>query len=75
MNVSELINILRKFPPDALIVTEGYETGYEPVKRIQLIKVETNTRKEWWDGKYEISDKTDAIEVVFLNAETKADRK
>lgn len=71
MTVAELINILQNLPPNALVVTEGYETGYEPVKKVEIIKVTENHSTEWWDGKYEKSDNLDAQQVVFLNAETK----
>jgi hypothetical protein len=73
MTVKELIEKLKSFPDDALVLTEGYEDGYEPIKKIQLIKVEENLNKNWWDGKYLESKKQNAMEVVFLNAETKKD--
>jgi hypothetical protein len=71
MNVKELIEALKSFPQDALVVTEGYEDGYEPIKKVQLMKVEEKPNKAWWDGKYLESEDPDAMEVVFLNAETK----
>jgi len=71
MTVKELIEILKKFPSDTLIVTEGYETGYEPIKIVRIIKVEEVQDRHWWDGKFEISENSEAIEVVFLNAEIK----
>ena len=71
MTVTELIHQLQKMPQDALVVTEGYETGFEPIKKVELLKVEDNISRQWWDGKYEKSDKPDALQVVFLNAGTK----
>ena len=75
MTVSELIKALQKVHSDAIVVTEGYETGYEPIKKVEIINVAENHSTEWWDGKYEKSDKLNALKVVFLNAETKVDKK
>lgn len=70
MTVSELIQQLQTLPPNALVVTEGYETGYEPVKKVQVLPVDENSSQNWWDGKYEKSENPDALQVVFLNANT-----
>jgi hypothetical protein len=71
MTVSELIKQLLSLPQDAIVVTEGYETGLEPVKKVELVNVEENYSKEWWDGKYEKTEKIDALKVVFINSETR----
>ena len=71
MTVKELINILQTLPPDLTVVNEGYETGYEPIKNVTVIKVTENKSHDWWDGKYEKSDKTGKMKVVFLDAETR----
>lgn len=69
MTVQQLIETLRAFPANALVVSEGYEGGYEPIKKVDLIKVRENEGKKWWDGKY---DRAEAgLEVVFLDAESK----
>lgn len=72
MTVSELIRQLQKMPQHALVVTEGYETGMEPVKKVELVNAKENQSQEWWDGKFSKTDKLDDMQVVFLNAETKA---
>ena len=73
MDVLELIEILKTYPPKTLVVGEGYENGYSPIKKVQLISVEENKNKEWWDGKYlESENNNTATQVVFLDAETKA---
>jgi hypothetical protein len=69
MTVQQLIEILKIYPADSLVVTEGYENGYETIKKVKLIKVEENKNKEWWDGRYNKVEK--GPEVVFLDAETK----
>lgn len=75
MTVIEMIQQLQILPPDALVVTEGYEDGYDAIKKVSLIKVEENPTQEWYVGKYIGSNKPLAMEVVFLNAETKAGNK
>lgn len=75
MTVSELITQLHTLPPDALVVAEGYEEGYDTIKRISMIAVEENPNQEWYVGKYIASKNENAQQVVFLNAETKADKK
>jgi len=69
MTVQQLIETLKGYPADALVVTEGYEDGYEPIKKAELIKVEENKNKEWWDCRYNKVEK--GLAVVFLDAETK----
>jgi len=71
MRVADLIEKLKLLPQDALVVTEGYETGYEPVKKVELINVVENPSHKWWDGEYEKSEDPDTLEVVFLDSETK----
>jgi hypothetical protein len=75
MTVSELITQLQTLPPDALVVAEGYEDGYDTIKRVSLIAVEENPNQEWYVGKYIDSKNEDAQEVVFLNADSKEDKK
>jgi hypothetical protein len=71
MRVKDLIKALQQFPPEALVVTEGYETGYEPIKKVLTIRVTETPNKEWWDGYFTDSKVASAIEVVFLDAETR----
>ena len=75
MKVNELIKILATMPQDALVVTEGYEDGYDVVKKVSIISVEENPEKEWYVGKYVDATNESSLDVVFLNSETKADNK
>jgi hypothetical protein len=75
MTVAELIEKLKQMPQKALVITEGYEDGYDTIKKISIISVEENPQKEWYLGKYIDSKKSDAQKAVFLNAETKAEDK
>jgi len=69
MKVSDLIEILKTFPEDTIVVTDGYEDGYEPLKKVKLIKVTEMEEKQWYYGKYDWSNSSNAIEVVFLDAD------
>ena len=75
MTVAELIEKLKTFPQDALVVTEGYEDGYDTFKKISLIAIEINPKKDWWVGQYMDSENPNAQQAVFLDAQTKADNK
>ena len=75
MTVKELIQKLEAFPQDALVVAEGYEDGYDSIKKVSIIRVVENQTKEWYVGKFVDSKSSSAKEVVLLFADTKADNK
>ena len=45
MTVYELIQLLRKHPPDLHVVVDGYEDGYDDLspKRLRVVKMSLNT--------------------------------
>ncbi len=47
MTVQELIERLKAFPSDALVVTEGYKDGFDTVKKASLKMVRENPDKNW----------------------------
>ena len=69
MTVKQLIETLQEYPSDLLAVTEGYENGYNPIKRISKISVTETKNKKWWDGKYDQIE--NGIEVIFLDPESR----
>lgn len=73
MTVSQLIQKLQTLPPDAMVITEGYEDGYDTIKKVSLIPVKENPKNEWYLGKYVDSKEAKGMQAVFLNAETKAE--
>lgn len=77
MTVAELIEKLKKFPPDLLVVTDGYEEGYDSIKSVSEINLIEAEKKEWYLGKYEIPvpEIENGIKAVFLYAETKEENK
>jgi addiction module HigA family antidote len=52
-NVAELIALLRQFPPDAPVVVEGYETGYDGVHSVQATPVAPFDSAQDWDGEFQ----------------------
>ena len=62
-------------PPDALVVSEGYEEGFDSIKEVSVIKVEENPKPKWYLGKYIDSKNPGPLQVVFLNAESKSENK
>ena len=70
MTVSQLIKQLKAMPPNAIVITEGYEDGFDSVKEVSIMKVTENPDKQWWVGKY-IETEFDGELVVFLNAKTR----
>jgi hypothetical protein len=74
MTVAELIKQLQMLPPDGLVIAEGYEDGYDTIKKVLIIPIEENQKKEWYVGKYIDSDNPDALVAVFLDAENKAEK-
>ena len=75
MTVLELIHQLQTMPPDTLVVSEGYEDGYDSIKEVSVIEVEENPDKKWYLGKYIDSRKPGGLQVVFLNAQSKSENK
>jgi hypothetical protein len=75
MTVKEVINSLATMPQDTLVVTEGYEDGYDTVKKVSVIPVEENPLKDWWVGKYINSTGNQSENVVLLYSGTKEENK
>lgn len=75
MTVLELIQQLQTMPPDALVVSEGYEDGYDSIKEVSIIEVAVNPETKWYLGKYIDSRKPGGLQVVFLNAQSKSENK
>ena len=72
MTVCELIEILKTLPQDHIVVSDGYEDGYDTIIKVKLINVTEKEDKEWYTGRYNYAfNSTDATEVVYLNADNK----
>lgn len=51
MTVEELINELKGWNKDMVVVIQGYESGYDD---FQIVPGDVNSRVvDWWNGRYE----------------------
>lgn len=74
MTVRELIGLLKKQPPYAIVVARGYEGGYDDIHGASLIEVaDTQGSGEkglWWTGRYDDADYAsvdhERLEVVAI---------
>ena len=54
ITVKELKEELSKYPDDLIVVTEGYENGYNEIEKIETKSLFKRKFKSWWDGDYSI---------------------
>jgi hypothetical protein len=52
MNVAELIERLRTFPPDLPVLVEGYESGWDSIQNLRQDKIVQFDQAREWDGEY-----------------------
>lgn len=55
MNIKELIEKLKQFDPETLVVVDGYEKGLDDINNIKktIIRLNPQPQPEYWDqGKY-----------------------
>ncbi len=52
MTVSELMDVLGRYPADLRVVVDGYEEGYDDLapSRIFVVKIALNTGTNDWEG-------------------------
>ena len=53
MKVKELIELLQEQDPELIVVVDGYEGGYAPVRTATLLPLKLNVNKEWYYGSHE----------------------
>jgi hypothetical protein len=54
MKVKDLIEALQNFPPDALVVVDGYEGGVSTAGQPAGVRVVLNVNTDWYYGPHEI---------------------
>jgi hypothetical protein len=53
MKIKELIEQLKKYDPEMLVVARGYESGWDDIDIIkEQILIEWEYNDSWYDGKY-----------------------
>ncbi|MGB4599554.1 MAG: hypothetical protein WBI04_06205 [Trichlorobacter sp.] len=53
MTVSELIEALKNYPPDARVVVLGYESGYDDITLIKQVAILPEDNPSWFNGRYD----------------------
>jgi len=71
MTADELIRQLQTYPPDTKIVIRGYEDGYNDILKLRSVKIKPNENSHWYDGEYDESNDSDAIDAIDLFGENK----
>ena len=73
MKVRELIEQLQKFDPEQIVMVDGYESGFDEVKKIEYITGLSYYPKHdnnWYDGEYQevrsLDVQSDNISAVYL---------
>lgn len=56
MKVKDLIEKLKEFDPDLMVVRPGYEGGVTEIDHISTIEVALNVNEEWYYGEHEQID-------------------
>ena len=54
MNVQQLVQVLKSYPPDLRVVVDGYEDGYDDLspEQISVVEIALNVGKHRWEGKH-----------------------
>ena len=67
--VTKLIEALKVFPGDTLIVMSGYESGYENIEPPKLTKLQQQKENKYWDGEFQETEQEgeNVLDAVVLN--------
>jgi hypothetical protein len=66
MTVKEMRALLKNFPEDMRLVSDGYNYGYDDISELAIIKVklDTNVGEEWYGGRHRIARDGDIHNIV-----------
>lgn len=75
MKVRELIAALKQFPGDMLVLTDGYESGFEETRYPKIIEVKHEPKKPYYDGEYQDTGEkaSSSIKAVVIGRNRRAD--
>lgn len=67
MNINELIEQLKNYPPDMRVILNGYEGGYADVISLHKKEIYLNVNSEWYYGSHEgASDNKNGDETALV---------
>lgn len=67
MTIADLIQKLQEFPPDSLVLVDGYEGGLDAVTDAKIINIIYHEDKEWYYRPYEESKNSDQMGIYLLS--------
>lgn len=70
MKVSDLIELLKRQPPDLRVILKGYENGYADISGLRERSIKLDVNPQWWNGPHEAAEATPdetAIELVRID--------
>lgn len=55
MNVQQLIEELKKYPPEMRVIVNGYEGGYIDLEKVyvQSIRLNVHRKDDWYYGRHD----------------------
>lgn len=65
MLVRELIAALKKMPKDAIVVVDGYESGYSEINPPRAIGLVLDVNDEWYYGRHSGSNESPVRGVLI----------
>lgn len=69
MKVKELIEKLKKFPDDTLVLVNGYEGGFSEIDALKSLKVKLNVNPESYNGPHDDVAGADTDAIVIQRRE------
>lgn len=61
MTVSDLIELLAKYPPDLRVVYPNPEGGFHPIHNLKPMPLALNVNDEYWYGKHDYPNSVDPL--------------
>ncbi len=79
MNVAELIDILKRQDPEALVVVDGYEAGLDDEIRVTAQGIELNAHAdEYWNGRHKLANENTPVgkhvQAVWIHGNRRDDK-
>jgi putative endonuclease len=69
--IGTLINELKKYPEDILVLTDGYEGDYENILQPKLIRVMQIPNQPYYCGQYHISEEEESFDALVIKREVR----
>ena len=69
--IGDLINELKRYPEDVVVLTDGYEGDYENILQPKLIRVMLIQNQPYYYGQYHISEDVESFEALVIKREVR----